>query len=80
CRRQRSRPAVRRSRASAGRRARHRHRSRSVRGRQRSPRGSPEKLNEDPHGAAWLVKIRLSNPAQISGLLSAADYQSYIGE
>lgn len=41
---------------------------------------SPEKLNEDPHGAAWLVKIRLSNPAELDSLLSAADYQAYLGE
>jgi glycine cleavage system H protein len=40
---------------------------------------APEKLNEDPHGAAWLVKIRLENPAEIEQLLTAAAYQSYIG-
>ncbi len=40
---------------------------------------SPEKLNEDPHGAAWLVKIRLSSPEDIKNLMSAADYQSYVG-
>ena len=40
---------------------------------------APEKLNEDPHGAAWLVKVRLKDPAVIKQLLSAADYQSYIG-
>jgi glycine cleavage system H protein len=40
---------------------------------------SPEKLNEDPHGDAWLVKIRLSAPDQIKGLLSAEDYQNYVG-
>ena len=40
---------------------------------------APEKLNEDPHGAAWLVKVRLKDPAEIKQLLSAADYQSYIG-
>jgi len=40
---------------------------------------APEKLNEDPHGAAWLVKIRLDNPGELASLLSAADYQSYIG-
>ena len=40
---------------------------------------SPEKLNQDPHGAAWLVKIRLSVPDQLKGLLSAADYQAYAG-
>jgi len=41
---------------------------------------APEKLNEDPHGAAWLVKIRLGNPAELDGLMSAADYQAYLGE
>jgi glycine cleavage system H protein len=40
---------------------------------------SPEKLNSDPHGDAWLVRIRLSAPAEVSGLLSAADYQKYTG-
>ena len=40
---------------------------------------SPEKLNEDPHGAAWLVKIRLSAADEIKNLMSAAGYQSYVG-
>lgn len=40
---------------------------------------SPEKLNEDPHGAAWLIKVKLSAPDEINGLLSAADYEKYIG-
>jgi glycine cleavage system H protein len=40
---------------------------------------TPEKLNEDPHGAAWLVKIRLSLPEEVSRLLSAEDYQKYVG-
>ena len=39
---------------------------------------APEKLNEDPHGAAWLVKVRMSAPDEIKQLLSAADYQRYI--
>jgi glycine cleavage system H protein len=39
---------------------------------------APEKLNEDPHGAAWLVKIKLADPAQVSALLDAAAYQAYI--
>ena len=39
----------------------------------------PEALNTDPHGAAWLVKIRLSAPAEAAGLMSAADYEAYIG-
>jgi glycine cleavage system H protein len=40
---------------------------------------APETLNSDPHGAGWLVKIRLSAPAETDGLMSAADYESYIG-
>jgi glycine cleavage system H protein len=41
---------------------------------------TPEKLNEDPHGAAWLVKIKLSAPDEVKRLLSAEDYQKYVGE
>jgi glycine cleavage system H protein len=40
---------------------------------------APEKLNEDPHGAAWLVKVKLTVPAEVASLMSAADYQAYIG-
>ena len=40
---------------------------------------APEKLNEDPHGAAWLVKLKLANPSEAANLMTAADYQSYIG-
>ena len=40
---------------------------------------APEKLNSDPHGEAWLVKIKLSTPAEVEQLLSAADYEAYIG-
>ena len=40
---------------------------------------APEKLNSDAHGDAWLVKIRLSHPEEIQNLMSAADYQTYIG-
>ena len=40
---------------------------------------APEKLNQDPHGAAWLVKVRMSAPDEFKKLLSAADYQTYVG-
>ncbi|MCL6508448.1 MAG: glycine cleavage system protein GcvH [Bryobacteraceae bacterium] len=40
---------------------------------------APEKLNQDPHGAAWLVKLRLRDPAEASQLLSASDYRAYVG-
>jgi glycine cleavage system H protein len=40
---------------------------------------APEKLNEDPHGAAWLIKVKVDNPIDINSLLSPADYQTYVG-
>ena len=40
---------------------------------------APEKLNEDPHGAAWLIKVKVESPADFNNLLSAADYQTYVG-
>ncbi len=39
---------------------------------------APEKLNSDPHGEAWLVKVKLTHPDEIQHLLSAEEYQSYI--
>ena len=38
---------------------------------------APEKLNAEPHGAAWLIKIRVENASEINNLLTAADYQKY---
>jgi glycine cleavage system H protein len=40
---------------------------------------SPEKLNEDPHGTAWLIRVRVSDPAEISQLMPASEYQTYVG-
>jgi glycine cleavage system H protein len=39
---------------------------------------APETLNSDPHGEAWLMKVKLSNPDEIQNLLTAEDYQSYL--
>src|SRR5260370_39517983 len=41
---------------------------------------SPEKLNEDPHGAAWMFKVKLSAPSEVGELMSAADYAAYAGD
>jgi glycine cleavage system H protein len=40
---------------------------------------NPEKLNEDPHGAAWLIKVRVSNPEEFPQLMPASEYQTYVG-
>ncbi len=44
-------------------------------------RQSPERLNEDPHGDAWLIRVKLAEDGQseINTLMSAADYQKYVG-
>ena len=42
--------------------------------------GAPELLNQDPHGQAWLVKVRLLKRAELADLLSAEQYESYIAE
>lgn len=41
---------------------------------------APEKLNQDPHGSAWLVKIRLADPAESAALMDATAYENYIAE
>jgi len=40
---------------------------------------SPEAVNSDPYGNGWMVKINLSNPAEIDGLMSADEYKALIG-
>jgi glycine cleavage system H protein len=42
--------------------------------------GKLELLNDDPYGAAWIAKIRLSDPAELQGLLNYADYQKQCAE
>jgi len=38
---------------------------------------SPEKVNKDAHGS-WMVKIKLKDPGELNGLLSAADYEKFV--
>jgi len=40
----------------------------------------PELLNRDPHGAAWLAKIRLNSPEELNSLLDAGQYQALVAE
>jgi len=39
---------------------------------------APERINEDPYGEGWLVKVKLSDPGEAEGLLSAADYRNLL--
>lgn len=40
--------------------------------------GNPELVNEDPYGDGWMVKVKISDPSQIDGLLDSAAYQEII--
>jgi glycine cleavage system H protein len=39
---------------------------------------SPGTVNEDPAGKGWFVKLKLSNAAELEGLMSEAEYQDYV--
>jgi glycine cleavage system H protein len=40
----------------------------------------PELVNTDPYGAAWLFRLKLSNPAELNALKDAAEYKAQIGD
>lgn len=40
---------------------------------------NPEKVNADPYGEGWMVKVRISDPAEQSQLLSSEQYKELIG-
>ena len=41
---------------------------------------SPEKINDDPYGDGWLVKVRLSDPGETDALMDAAAYQQLLDQ
>jgi len=40
---------------------------------------SPESVNSDPYGDGWMVKVKMSNPSEVDGLMSHADYVAMVG-
>lgn len=40
----------------------------------------PEKVNEDPHGDGWLVRLKMSHPDDTSSLMSAEEYRRFAEE
>jgi glycine cleavage system H protein len=40
---------------------------------------APEKVNEEPYGAGWIMKLKLRDPQQIEKLMTAAEYDDYVG-
>ena len=40
---------------------------------------TPDKINENPH-TTWIIKVTMSNPAEVNSLLDAAAYEAFIAE
>lgn len=40
---------------------------------------NPEAVNKDPYGDGWMIKMKLSNPSEMDGLLDAAGYEALVG-
>lgn len=41
---------------------------------------TPETVNQDPHGAGWMIKVRVEDPSQVGALLDAAAYEAFLAE
>jgi glycine cleavage system H protein len=41
---------------------------------------SPELLNDDPYGDAWLIRVEMSDPSEVEHLMTAQDYKDYVEE
>lgn len=41
--------------------------------------GSPDIVNSDPYGGGWMIKVQLSDPSQVDGLLDAEAYKALVG-
>ncbi len=41
--------------------------------------GEPELVNSDPYGDGWMIKVKVSDPSELDGLLDAAAYSALIG-
>lgn len=39
---------------------------------------SPEAVNSDPYGEAWMIKIKMDNPGEADAMLSAEEYEEYL--
>lgn len=41
---------------------------------------APEMVNQDPYEKGWIIKVTIEKPEELDGLMSAADYKSFIGK
>lgn len=40
--------------------------------------GAPESVNKDPYGTGWMIKVKMSNPSEVEGLMDAKTYSDYL--
>ncbi len=38
--------------------------------------GAPDSVNKDPYGAGWMIKVEMSNPSEVDGLMTAEQYNA----
>jgi len=38
---------------------------------------TPEKVNQDPYGEGWMIRVQMSNPGEVDSLLTAAEYEDF---
>jgi glycine cleavage system H protein len=38
---------------------------------------APEKVNQDPYGEGWMIRVKMSNPGEVDSLLTAAEYEDF---
>ncbi len=41
---------------------------------------APEKINDDPYGEGWIIRVRLGNPTELEALMSSQEYSKYVEE
>jgi glycine cleavage system H protein len=38
---------------------------------------TPEKVNQDPYGEGWMIRVKMSNPGEVDSMLTAAEYEDF---
>ena len=38
---------------------------------------TPEKVNQDPYGDGWMIRVQMSNPGEVDSMLTAAEYEDF---
>jgi glycine cleavage system H protein len=54
--------------------------SAKITGKNEALNDAPEAVNNDPYGAGWMVKVELTNPAELNDLMDAEAYKKHIGQ